>query len=258
MKPGMRMLAMSKTMQGDGSRMMMGDAPEMRRRRDSRGRYMEGGMDTRMEGDMAYRPWPEPHIPPYSKPESRMEGGRMERQAHGPDGENPYGDEPEVYKRQHRREEPEMKGGTYSYRRADGGEGRISYFAGHRTDPMEQRKQGGQQMGFQQHDQGGKQFDKQTAMAWVESMEDAEGVKGGMYSWHQTQQYARNMGITGEDRLVEFYAAMNAMYSDFHKVGKKFGVDKPEFYATMAKCFIEDPDAVEDKVAMYYECIARK
>ena len=92
----------------------------------------------------------------------------------------------------------------------------------------------------------------------VESMEDDEGVKGGMYSWHQTQQYARNMGITGEERLVEFYAAMNAMYSDFHKAAKKFGVDKPEFYATMAKCFIEDPDAVEDKVAKYYECIARK
>ena len=151
-----------------------------------------------------------------------------------------------------------MTGTDYRYRRPDGGEGRLQYFRmNHKTDPMEQHGKGKpQQMGFQQL-QRDKGFDKMTAMEWVESMEDADGVKGGMYSWHQAQQYGRNMGITGEERLIEFYAAMNAMYSDFRPVAKKFGVDKPEFYAMMAKCFIEDPDAVEDKTEKYWQHIVR-
>ena len=115
------------------------------------------------------------------------------------------------------------------------------------------------QIGFgQQEKEDGHGFDKQTAMEWVENMEDGEGVKGGRYTWHQAQQYAMNKGITGEKRLIEFYAAMNAMYSDYHDVAKKFGVDKPEFYACMAKAFIEDPDAVDDKLEQYYEHIVRK
>lgn len=68
MTTGMRMLAMTKAAQGD--RMM---EPEMRRRRDSRGRYMEqdGGSRMAYEGNpgrMEYggeaRMWPEPHTPP--------------------------------------------------------------------------------------------------------------------------------------------------------------------------------------------------
>jgi len=89
-------------------------------------------------------------------------------------------------------------------------------------------------------------------------MEDKDGVKGGAYSWHQAQQYGRNMGITGEERLLEFYAAMNAMESDFRQAGKKFGVDKPEFYACLAKLWLEDPDAVDNKAEEYYRHIVKK
>jgi hypothetical protein len=85
MNPGMKMLAMAKTQGGrmgnDHSTHMggygreMNERPEMRRRRDSRGRYMEGDEGSRMTyeaPDSAYRPWPEPHIPPYSAPENNM------------------------------------------------------------------------------------------------------------------------------------------------------------------------------------------
>lgn len=97
-----------------------------------------------------------------------------------------------------------------------------------------------------------------TVTGWVDEMEDAEGVKGGKYTWHQAQQYAMNKGITGQQRQLEFYWAMNAMYADYHEAGKKFGVDKPEFYACLAKLFIEDPDAVEDKVEKYVKHIVKK
>lgn len=100
-------------------------------------------------------------------------------------------------------------------------------------------------------------LDKETIMAWVSSMEDSDGVRGGKYSWHQAQQYALNKGITDEYRMLEMYAVMNAMYADYHKVAKRFGVDRDEFYTCMAIAFIEDPDAVDDKVEEYYNHIVK-
>lgn len=266
MSSGMRMMAMARAGQQrdsggrymGGSQMTMMDQPEMRRQRDSRGRYMEG------EGgaEMAYRPWPEPHMPPYLE---RPGMNDMRRMTDEPDGQNPYGGQPEVYrKQQERRNDGEMRrmtdgktsAGEINYNRPDGGYGNVSYFM-HKTDPMNQRDgkehfEQPRQIGFQSNDQQ-KPLDKQKVMEWVEKMEDADGVKGGRYTWHQTQQYAMNMGITGQQRLLEMYWAMNAMYADYAKVAKKFGVDKPEFYACMAKAFLEDPDAVDNKVEEYYK-----
>lgn len=248
MTSGMRMLAMAKAQSRGNGGGYMGDMPEMRRRRDSRGRYMQGeGMRYVEDRDRM------------EQPESMEPSKRgMMHMPPDYDGQDPYSGETDSWPE---RKMPAMKGGTYSYRRADGGEGKLSYFQGHKADPLKQEKpeRKMQQMGFVQQDKGHEsKFDKQTAMEWVESMEDVSGVKGGAYTWHQAQQYGRNLGITGEERLVEFYAAMNAMQSDYWPVAKKFGVDRKEFYAEMAKCFIEDADAVEDKVARYYECIARK
>lgn len=258
MSSGMRMMAMARAAQSNqGNTRMEGssmnyamDGAEMRRRRDSGGRYMEGNQ-------MGY------HIPPYL--ERPMDN--YNRMAEEPDGQNPYGGQPEVYRQQEEaRSNGEMRrmtdgktsGGEINYNRPDGGYGNVRYFM-HKTDPMNQRdgKEHLQQrqIGFQQANENG--LDKETVMGWVEDMEDDDGVKGGKYTWHQAQQYAMNMGITGQQRLLEFYWAMNAMYADFHKVGKKFGVDKPEFYAHLAKCFIEDPDAKDNKVEEYVKHIVK-
>lgn len=251
----------------DHSTYMEYDEPEMRRR-DSRGRYMEGNQGNygRMEqGGASSNYWPDPHIPPYLE---RPGVNNMRRMAEEPDGQNPYGGQPEVYRRQEeKRNDGEMRrmtdgktsAGEINYNRPDGGYGNVSYFM-HKTDPMNQRDgkehfQQPRQIGFQQASESG--LDKETVMRWVENMEDGEGVKGGKYTWHQAQQYAMNMGITGQQRLLEFYWAMNAMYADYAKVAKKFGVDKPEFYAHLAKCFIEDPDAVDNKVEEYYNHVVK-
>lgn len=100
-------------------------------------------------------------------------------------------------------------------------------------------------------------LDKATVMAWVDSMVDDDGVRGGHFSWHQAQQYALNKGITDEWRMLEMYAIMNAMYTDYHHVAKMFGVDRSDFYACMAKAFLEDADAVGDKVAEYYRHVVK-
>ena len=266
MSSGMRMMAMARAQgnqgnynrMGDGGQMMgnqmtMGNAPEMRRQRDSRGRYMEG--------NVGY------HMPPYLE---RPMDNYTRRMTEAPDGQNPYGGKPEVYRQQEeRRSDGEMRrmtgdktsGGEIDYIRPDGGYGNVSYFM-HKTDPMNQHDgkehmMGHQrQIGFQSNQEGG--LDKETVMSWVENMEDDAGVRGGKYSWHQAQQHAIKAGITGQEKVLEFFWALNAMYADYHKVAKKFGVDRDDFYACLAKAFLEDPDAVEDKVAMYQRYIVKK
>lgn len=57
---------------------------------------------------------------------------------------------------------------------------------------------------------------------------------------------------------VEFFAALNMMYSDYCEAAKKFGVDNAEFYACLAKAFLKDKDAYPDKLGRYYEYIVEK
>lgn len=245
------------------------DEPEMRRRRDERGRYMDGGDGARMaydgsrgnydrmeQGGGAAHYWPEPHMPTYQE-KSRNMGREMREEDPHDKRYNPYGEEPEVYKDQRR----ESYGGMINYEQPDGRRGNVSYFKMKQPQDESRQMKPEKMMGFQQNahekmdDEG---FTKEIAMEWVAGMEDKEGVKGGAYSWHQAQQYGRNMGITGEDRLLEFYAAINAMESDFRPAGKKFGVDRPEFYACLAKLWLEDPDAVDNKAEEYYRHIVKK
>jgi hypothetical protein len=54
---------------------------------------------------------------------------------------------------------------------------------------------------------------------------------------------------------VEFWVAMNAMYSDYFNVAKKMNVNNVDFYTHMAKAFIDDKDAGEGKLMRYYEAV---
>lgn len=72
----------------------------------------------------------------------------------------------------------------------------------------------------------------------------------------QTEQIMRQTGIDAEP--AEFYAVLNAVYSDFGKVAKKHKCDTVEFYVDMAKAWLNDKDAVKHKAAAYYECVVRR
>ena len=50
---------------------------------------------------------------------------------------------------------------------------------------------------------------------------------------------------------------MNAMHADYFKVAKMFVVDNIDFYAAMAKAWLCDDDAVEDKARQYWEHVAK-
>jgi len=242
MSPGMRMLAMTKATQ-DGSR--MNDGAEMRRRRDSRGRYMEGGDGM----EMAYRPWPEPHIPPYLDRPDMRDGRQM--------NDGPMRDRNVVNIRDY---QDKRRIGFGMNRMEDGEEDAEMRQYGRRFNPdrmnMGQSTHRPQEMGYAEEDDED-HLTKEEAEKWVKGMKSEDGRPGGRWPYQEIKQYAGNFGIQGEDKVVEFYAVMNALYTDYCKVAKKYGVDKVDFWADLAKAFIHDKDAGEGKVKKYYEYIAK-
>lgn len=108
---------------------------------------------------------------------------------------------------------------------------------------------------------GKKKMTREMAEEWVEGLENEDPAKpkGGKWTVEQVKPIAQKYGIPTEgDRFYEFWAVMNALYSDYYAVAKKHNMLNPDFFADMTMAFINDKDAVKNKSAIYYECIAEK
>lgn len=130
------------------------------------------------------------------------------------------------------------------------GENRMGEFDGARMHKGGSHNE--QQMGFSYQDEEQRMpFSQMMAEKWVRGMEDGP-------HWNEEQ-----VRMIMEQRKVrcdfwEFFAAMNAIYSDYGEVLKKHGLgNKLDLYVDMAKAFIEDEDAQPDKMARYYQCIVQ-
>lgn len=97
---------------------------------------------------------------------------------------------------------------------------------------------------------------REEAHYWVLHMEHEDGTKGEHWTCEQTTQVMQNKGYEFEP--AEWYAIMNAMHADYFKVAKMFGADNIDFYAAMAKAWLCDDDAVEDKARQYWEHVAKR
>lgn len=97
---------------------------------------------------------------------------------------------------------------------------------------------------------------REDAEEWTRHMRNADGSRGEHWSYEQTEQVRRQHGYDCDP--AEFYAAMNMMYSDYYEIGKEFNLNSVDFYAAMARAFLNDKDAGEDKLAKYYEYIFEK
>lgn len=107
---------------------------------------------------------------------------------------------------------------------------------------------------------GSMKMTREMAEEWVDSMEGDDPAKpsGGKWTPEQIKPVAQKYGVPTEgDRFWTFYAVMNAMYSDYYSVAKKHNALNQDFFADMAMAFINDKDAVRNKAAVYYECIAK-
>lgn len=229
----------------------MDTGPDMRRMGGWDGGEMNDPNMRRMGGTInvypsSHMPW----YPPYGKPWPMGNGDDDEPEMVA-DNITPIEDYRRIGFGSEMRRQPRWENGRYKPR------GASMHYG---DDEPEQMKFGGV-IGINHENGKGSKLTKAQAEEWVESMENdsEQKPKGGMFSWEVARDWAQKVGIqpTGQ-RMIDFYAAMNAMYSDYSAVAARYKVDAPEFYAHMAKAFIDDPDAVKNKTAMYYRCIVEK
>lgn len=266
--------------------LMVLESAEARRRRDDRGRYMEDDSEMRMRGDDMRPRNRTMTMGRYSmEPDMRRSGGYSRK---NPDMRMP-GVYPSETRRDRRRsdmgEDAEMGGEGYFiwdgmdphrppmesngpgyWRQGDREEGNITDMReyGRRYSPQSHMETGQQhhrqmtqqrQIGFQHHEsENGDRLSREKAEEWVEGMKSPKWPR-----MADVKMLAQKAGITDEGAMAEFWAVLNATYSDVCKVAKKYNVDRSDFYADLAKAlFLEDEDAMPGKPMLYYEYLVDK
>lgn len=91
---------------------------------------------------------------------------------------------------------------------------------------------------------------KKEATEWTKGMENADGTSGPHWTMEKTEESRIQRGI--QCAPLEFYVAMNMMYSDYVKAAEKVNCSSLDLYAFMAQAFLDDKDAQPDKLARYY------
>lgn len=101
-----------------------------------------------------------------------------------------------------------------------------------------------------------KDLTKEDALKWAGRMRNEDGTTGPHWSMEQTEQVRKQRSIDCDP--LEFYVTMNMMYSDYCRAAEKVGASSLDFYAYMAKAFLDDKDAAHNKLARYYHCVVGK
>lgn len=93
---------------------------------------------------------------------------------------------------------------------------------------------------------------------WAKDMKNTDGSSGAHWSMEDTETVRKTRNIN-DCKPEDFWIAMNMMYSDYQGVAKKYGIDKPEFYADMARGFLMDKDSKQgrEKLEAYYDHVVK-
>lgn len=133
--------------------------------------------------------------------------------------------------------------------------GSMYYGRGDRMDNADYAYGGGQR---DQHKFKMPKLTKAEKHQWEQSMHNTDGTHGPHYDMAQVVQAAEKVGIRfNEFDEKDLALIMNMFYSDYGQVFRKYGVDKPEFYADIAKAYFDDPDGPDpdDKLSRQYHCM---
>lgn len=107
-----------------------------------------------------------------------------------------------------------------------------------------------------------KMFSHKDMETWKSMMKNEDGSRGEHFRKEQCKHAGEQAGVDIEEFGEDIFClAMNMMYSDYCKVAKKYGVDRPEYYADLAKAFLRDKDfdgKPEEKLYIYYKAIVEK
>lgn len=97
-------------------------------------------------------------------------------------------------------------------------------------------------------------LDERAVKEWMSRMKNSDGTTGPHWTLEQVRQVMAQRGIDCDP--IEFWAAMNMVYSDYYGVAKHHDMaGKIDFYVDMAKAFLDDKDARPDKLARYYSSV---
>lgn len=286
MSKGMRMLAIDRTMRNNrngsemnrmgygnmngGSQMNMGGNMEMRDNPNMRGydRDRRGRFTGEMEMNRTYEYGPRSGYD--------MEGRfRDNRRSEYGGSMNYSGDAENHWMPPYYGEEPDMGMNRYGRNEMEGNGGRMEEemeqrnpvgFAAHFDSPgksdasYQGMKEGNHMKGPSMRGGGAMsqaipKFNKRMAEEWTGKMQNEDGSKGPHWSMDQVEQIMQQKKVKCDP--AEFYAVLNAMYSDYSEVAQKHGVHKQDFYLDMAKAFLMDKDSVKDKAAAYYMYIVK-
>lgn len=100
------------------------------------------------------------------------------------------------------------------------------------------------------------ELDMAMAEEWMRSLQNEDGTRGAHWTMDQAKQVLNQRKINCDP--LEFWVALNVMYSDYAPVFKKHGVgERVDIYADMAKAFLDDKDAAPDKLAAYYQHVVK-
>lgn len=95
------------------------------------------------------------------------------------------------------------------------------------------------------------------ALAYRIPLADAERIvksmrpRGQNWSYEQVKDYIASKEI--EDNCVAWYLVLNMVYNDYYETAKTFGFQNDvEFYFSLARDFINDPDGRPYKVEKYF------
>lgn len=97
---------------------------------------------------------------------------------------------------------------------------------------------------------------KEMADEWTHGMKNEDGTKGPHWTMEQIKQVMAQKGI--DCNPLEMYPVMNALYSDYCSVLKKWNMNKIDLYVDLACAWINDSDAVPNKASAYFEHIVKK
>nr|DAW28812.1 MAG TPA: hypothetical protein [Caudoviricetes sp.] len=104
-------------------------------------------------------------------------------------------------------------------------------------------------------------LDPATMQRWVDGMVNADGTRGAHWSMDQTTAVGRAHGVDMAEIGPEcWWVTMCMMYSDYNHTAAMFGLDREDFYASLAKDFLSDPDApggAKAKLEGYYRGVVR-
>ena len=93
-------------------------------------------------------------------------------------------------------------------------------------------------------------FTEEDAKEWAKHMNPPA-----RWTMDQTTAVMNQNGYN--HKPCEFWVVMNMLFSDYGKTMIKNNMDKPEVWAALAHDFLDDGDAVEDKVGRYWRDIVK-